>query len=57
MEVDLDILGDNWRTIRQNIQPGAEIVVVVKANAYGLGAVPIARELKDWAAATSAWRA
>ena len=46
MEVDLDILGDNWRTIRQNIQPGAEIVVVVKANAYGLGAVPIARELE-----------
>lgn len=48
-EVDLDALGDNYRTLRRE---GSLYMAVVKANAYGHGDVPVARELErlgaDW---------
>ncbi|WP_308551848.1 alanine racemase [uncultured Peptoniphilus sp.] len=37
LEVDLDILIDNIRTIKRNISLNSSIIAVVKANAYGFG--------------------
>jgi alanine racemase len=42
VEVDLDRLGANLRAIRDLIGAGREILLVVKADAYGHGAVEIA---------------
>jgi len=42
VEVDLDHLGANLHTIRETIGAGREILLVVKADAYGHGAVEIA---------------
>lgn len=41
--IDLDALAYNVRAIRERIGPGVEIFAVVKANAYGHGAVPVAQ--------------
>jgi len=41
--VDLDALAVNLRTLRGLIGPDTRLMAVVKANAYGHGAVPIAR--------------
>ena len=45
IEVDLDAIGHNMEEIKRMLQPGTRLMAVVKANAYGLGAVPVAREL------------
>ncbi len=42
-EIDLDALAHNLRIIRQRAGPERRIMLVVKADAYGHGAVPIAR--------------
>jgi alanine racemase len=42
IHIDLDAIAHNLRTIAANV-PGAEIIAVVKDNAYGHGAVPVAR--------------
>jgi alanine racemase len=42
-EVNLDHLAHNVREIRRRIGPRAEIMAVVKANAYGHGAGPVAK--------------
>lgn len=41
--VDLDAFAQNVRTMREFVRHGARYCVVVKANGYGLGAVPLAR--------------
>lgn len=41
-ELDLDALGGNIRALRQAILPGAEIIFLVKANAYGHGMEKVA---------------
>jgi alanine racemase len=41
-EVDLDAIAHNVRTLRQLVAPSA-LLAVVKADAYGHGAVPVAR--------------
>ncbi|MDD5368398.1 MAG: alanine racemase [Anaerolineaceae bacterium] len=41
-EVDLDAFAANLRTIRRHIGPHVEIIAVIKANAYGHGATPLA---------------
>ena len=41
LEIDLDALGSNVRVLRELAGP-AELAAVVKANAYGLGAAPVA---------------
>jgi alanine racemase len=46
LEVDLDAIGKNYVDIKKKIAPDCQIIAVVKANAYGLGAVRIARELE-----------
>ena len=44
-EVDLAAIRDNLRTLRERVAPGVKILGVVKANAYGHGAVEVARTL------------
>ncbi len=44
--VDLAQLRENYRICRSLISPRREIMAVVKANGYGHGAVPVAKELQ-----------
>jgi alanine racemase len=45
IEVDLDAIAHNYRLVRGRIGPDRRVLAVVKANAYGHGAVPVARRL------------
>ncbi|HKP82823.1 MAG TPA: alanine racemase [Pyrinomonadaceae bacterium] len=51
-EIDLNHLATNFRRVKQRVGPVARVMVVVKANAYGHGAVACARRLvnegADW---------
>ena len=47
LEVDLDALERNVRKCRSIIGPNCALTAVVKSDAYGLGAIPVARAL--WA--------
>jgi alanine racemase len=47
LELDLEAMANNLRALRGSIAPGAEVIAVVKANAYGHGAEPIALELEE----------
>ena len=42
-EIDLGALRNNYREIKRHLQPGARLCAVVKADAYGHGAVQVAR--------------
>ena len=46
LEVDLDRLAANLDAIRATLSPGVRVHVVVKADAYGHGAVPVSRALE-----------
>lgn len=48
LEIDLDRLHYNLTQLRAHLTPGCEISAVLKANAYGQGAVPIARYLQQY---------
>ncbi|HXF68748.1 MAG TPA: alanine racemase [Thermoflexus sp.] len=43
VEVDLNAIADNTRAIKRWVGDHVEVIAVVKANAYGHGAVPVAR--------------
>jgi alanine racemase len=45
MNVDLDALSDNLDEVRRRIGPDVKVIASLKANAYGHGALPIARRL------------
>jgi alanine racemase len=45
--VDLDALASNYRTLGRAAAPGVAVLPVVKADAYGHGAVPVARRLVE----------
>jgi alanine racemase len=45
-EIDLKALGSNYRQLLKKIPKGTNILGVVKADAYGHGAVPISLELE-----------
>jgi alanine racemase len=45
-EINLDNLSHNIRCIREKVEPSS-LIPVVKADAYGHGAVPVARRLAD----------
>ena len=51
-EIDLNSLAANFKKIRERVSPAARVMAVVKANAYGHGAVECARRLAkegaDW---------
>lgn len=46
LEVDLDSIRRNFKQIRKSVQP-AQVMAVLKANAYGLGALPVAKALVE----------
>src|ERR1044071_1389015 len=51
-EIDLEHLAANFKRIRQRVSSVARVMAVIKANAYGHGAVACARRLAaegaDW---------
>ena len=51
-EIDLDALAGNFHIVKDKVGPGVNVMAVVKANAYGHGAVECARRLEregaDW---------
>ena len=49
-EIDLGRLKHNYTALREQLTPGCRFVGVVKANAYGHGAVPVAQKLEEWGA-------
>ncbi|MBI3073069.1 MAG: alanine racemase [Deltaproteobacteria bacterium] len=49
-EIDLDALVHNLATVRSVLRPGVGVCAMVKADAYGHGAVEVARAL-EWAGA------
>jgi alanine racemase len=46
-EIDEDALVNNVNVFRELLQPGVELMAVVKADAYGHGLVPVARALES----------
>jgi len=46
LEIDLDALAHNLQILRRALSRGVEVLAVVKANAYGHGAVEVAKELE-----------
>ena len=53
MEINLDALVSNCRVLHQLLPPGCRLMNILKANAYGHGAIPAARVLEqafpdDW---------
>jgi alanine racemase len=45
VEIDISSLKHNYQLLREKINPSSKIMALVKADAYGHGLVPIAREL------------
>nr|WP_320115333.1 alanine racemase [uncultured Desulfuromonas sp.] len=45
--IDLDALRHNYQVVRTTMRPDWRLLAVVKADAYGHGAIPIARTLED----------
>ncbi len=50
-EVDLGAIRANYEAIKRNIRGGAKLCAVVKADAYGHGAIPVARVAVECGAA------
>ena len=46
-EIDLDALAHNYRALRTQMGPKSRFLGVVKADAYGHGAVQVARVLEE----------
>ena len=46
-EIDLDALKHNYRQVISKLTPGCTLMAVVKADAYGLGAVEVAKALQE----------
>ncbi|PKN86014.1 MAG: hypothetical protein CVU46_09175, partial [Chloroflexi bacterium HGW-Chloroflexi-8] len=42
-EIDLDAIAHNVKAFKQHVGENVEIMAVVKANAYGHGAIQVAR--------------
>lgn len=47
LEVDLDAIRSNYHSALKMLQPGTQLIPVLKANAYGMNAVVIAETLKS----------
>lgn len=47
IEVDLQVIQQNFRQIRRFVSPQVKVLTVVKANAYGHGLLPVARALME----------
>jgi alanine racemase len=46
-QIDLDALAYNFQQLRKRVPKGVKILAVVKADAYGHGALPISRKLEN----------
>ena len=46
-EIDMDALSHNYRAAREKIGPDVKYLGVVKADAYGHGAIQISRKLQS----------
>ena len=46
-EIDLDRLVGNYRSVRDHLPAGVDLMAVVKADAYGHGALQVARTLQS----------
>ena len=46
-EIDLDALEHNYRTLRAHVGENVKFLGVVKADAYGHGAIPYSRLLEE----------
>ena len=46
-QVDLGAIRRNYRRLRSLLAPDVKYLAVVKADAYGHGAVPVARALEE----------
>lgn len=46
--VDLDAVVFNFESMRKNIREDTSMIAVIKADAYGHGAVPVARLLESY---------
>ena len=46
-EIDLGALAFNYRQIQKRIPKGVKLLAVVKADAYGHGAIPISLKLEQ----------
>ena len=42
-EIDLGAIAHNVRILKQHVGPGVHVMAVVKANAYGHGALPVVK--------------
>jgi alanine racemase len=47
IEVDLDAVKHNYRQIKSKLSAGCKLMAVVKGDAYGLGAVQVAKALEE----------
>ncbi|AHF08295.1 alanine racemase [Desulfitobacterium metallireducens] len=47
IEIDLDAILNNYQEIVSQLQPQSRLMAVVKADAYGMGAVEVARVLQE----------
>lgn len=46
LEIDLEAIRHNYRFMRSRLKPGTELFAVIKADAYGHGAVPVGRAME-----------
>ncbi len=46
VEIDLDALIHNYELVKSKVGPACKVLAVIKADAYGHGAVPVARALE-----------
>ena len=46
-EVDLEALAYNYHQLRQLVPPSVKFLAVVKADAYGLGAIPVSKKFEE----------
>ncbi|MBQ9360316.1 MAG: alanine racemase [Lachnospiraceae bacterium] len=47
LRIDLDAIRFNMESMHRNLKPGTKMLAVVKTDAYGHGAVAVAREIED----------
>lgn len=47
LEVDLDIVGANYKIVRQKLGHDVGMIAVVKSDAYGHGIIPVSRALSE----------
>ncbi|MCR5409631.1 MAG: alanine racemase, partial [Lachnospiraceae bacterium] len=47
LQIDLDAIRFNLESMHRHIKQGTKMLAVIKTDAYGHGAVAVARELED----------